>query len=274
MPREIHGKSIIVTGASSGIGAATAIECAKAGMPVVLNARREDRLRQVAEQVERHGVKTAIVVGDVTDTGISESLLDAAEIELGGLYAVFSNAGYGSELPVLKTEMDQVRAMFEVNFFASLELVHQAARRLVEQSQPGHLLMCSSCLAKFTMPWHGVYSATKAAQNHLCLAMRSELAGHRIEVSSVHPVTTATEFFEQSARRSGKGKRSDVLEHVPKFLIQKPERIARAVVKCLRRPRPEVWTSTLTRTFAAMATLSPRLLELVMRQQMRKMNSA
>jgi len=272
MSRNLHGKTIIITGASSGIGAATAIECAKAGMHVVLNARREEKLRQVAEQVERHGVNTAIVVGDVTDEGISERMLDAAEHELGGLYAVFSNAGYGSELPVLKTELDQVRAMFEVNFFASLELVHQAARRLVEHSKPGHLMMCSSCLAKFTMPWHGVYSATKAAQNHLCLSMRAELAAHQIEVSSVHPVTTATEFFEQSARRSGKGNHSDVLDHVPKFLIQKPERVARAVVKCLRRPKPEVWTSALTHTFAAMATFSPRLLDFVMRQQMRKMN--
>ncbi len=262
-----------MTGASSGIGAATAIACAKAGMPVVLNARREEKLRKVADQVERHGVKAALVVGDVTDEGISERLLNAAEDELGGLYAVFSNAGYGSELPVLKTDLDQVRAMFEVNFFASFELVHLAARRLVEDSKPGHLLMCSSCLAKFTMPWHGVYSATKAAQNHLCLSMRAELAADGIEVSSVHPVTTATEFFEQSARRSGKGNDSDVLDHVPKWLIQKPEHVAAAVVKCLRRPKPEVWTSMLTRTFAAMATFSPRLLDMVMRRQLRRMKT-
>jgi NAD(P)-dependent dehydrogenase (short-subunit alcohol dehydrogenase family) len=110
-----------------------------------------------------------------------------------------------------------MRRIFEVNFFASLDLVNEAARRLVGARRGGHLLMCSSCLAKFTLPHYSAYSATKAAQWHLCRAMRTELAPRGIEVSSVHPITTATEFFQTAQRlSSGRIAGDQVAAHAPR----------------------------------------------------------
>ncbi|MHC4990399.1 MAG: SDR family NAD(P)-dependent oxidoreductase, partial [Planctomycetota bacterium] len=175
MPRELTDKTIVITGASSGIGAATAIACAEAGMDVVLSARRSERLEDVAGEVRQRGRRAEIVAGDVCDPGMSVRLLDHANEVLGGFYAVFANAGYGLEKHVIDVPHDELRRVFDVNFFASVELAQEAARRLVDREEPGHLLMCSSCLAKFTMPGYSAYSATKAAQNHVCRAMRLEL---------------------------------------------------------------------------------------------------
>ncbi|MCZ6836088.1 MAG: SDR family NAD(P)-dependent oxidoreductase [Planctomycetota bacterium] len=268
MPIDLRDKGIIITGASSGIGAATAIECAKAGMHIVLNARREDKLKDIAHRIEKLGRKTTLVVGSVTDDGMTQRLLDEAERTLGGFHAVFSNAGYGLDQPAVDLDDASLRNIFEVNFFASVDLINSAARRLLEQKRQGHLLMNSSCLAKFTLPHHSAYSATKAAQNHFCRAMRLELRPDGIEVSSVHPITTTTEFFEVSQQRSGnEAFKGNVPDHAPRMFIQPPEKVAKAIVKCLRKPRPEVWTSHIVRATASFMTLFPSSFDLIMRKQ-------
>jgi short-subunit dehydrogenase len=267
MSRDLNQKVIVITGASSGIGAATAIECARAGMNVVINARRADRLDAVAEKVRAVGGKVETVVGDVTDQSISDRMLDAAEQRFDRLDAVFANAGYGFCRPAHEVTNDQLRHIFEVDFFASVDLVNAAAKRMIARSSGGHLLMCSSCLAKFTLSGYSAYSAAKAAQNHICRAMNVELKPHRIHVSSVHPITTTTEFFSVAERHSGRQVDASVAPgHASRFFVQTSEHVARAVVKCLRRPRPEVWTSFTTRAVAAVMTLWPGSMDLVMRK--------
>ena len=266
--KDLSGKVIVITGASSGIGAATALECARVGMKVVLGARRVDRLEAVAEKIRQLGGEAAIVVGDVTDEGNVDALLDEAERSFGGCDAVFANAGYGTEAAFTAMSDEDFRGMFEVNFFASVELCREAAIRWMDRDRGGHLLICSSCLAKFTLAYYGVYAATKSAQAMVARSMRYELAGRGIEVSSVHPVTTRTEFFEVSAARSGvETSGADVPDHAPKGFVQTPERVARAVVRCLRSPRSEVWTSWTVRFASALFTLLPGLQDLVMRRQ-------
>ena len=266
MPRDLTGHVIVITGASSGIGAATALECAKAGMHVVLNARRAEKLQKVADEVRRAGSQAELVVGDVTEEGISGRALDQAEERFGRFDAVFANAGYGLDKQAIEVTDDELRRIFEVNFFAALDLVNEAARRLTGARRAGHLLMCSSCLAKFTLPGCSAYSATKAAQWHLCRALRTELAPQGIAVSCVHPITTATEFFDVSHRLShGRGAATEVANHAPRLFVQSPHRVARAVVRCLRRPRAEVWTSHTVRGVAAFGTMFPSFFDLIMR---------
>lgn len=265
--RDLTGRVIIITGASSGIGAATAIACAKAGMDVVLTARREEKLRDVAARVISLGRKAQVLPGDVADADISERLLNIATDHFGRFDAVFANAGYGYDRPMVDVTDQELREMFEVNFFAGVDLLRRAAQRLIADHRPGHLLMCSSCLAKMTLPNSGPYGATKAAQNHICRAMNLELRQHKIHVSSVHPVGTRTEFFEASAKRSGKPEYSQrIIDATPRFFMQPAERVANAVVRCLRRPRPEVWTSFSTRLAAGLMTIWPRLGDFMMRR--------
>ncbi len=271
MKRNLEGKVIVITGASSGIGAATAVECARAGMKVVLGARRRDRLDEVAKAVQAVGGEAAVVVGDVLEEGNSKALLDEATRVFGGFDAVFANAGYGMERAFTSMSQDEFRRIFEVNFFASVELCRDAAHRWLEEDRGGHLLLCSSCLSKFTLAYYGVYAATKAAQSMVARAMRHELAPHGIEVASVHPVTTKTEFFDVAASESGfradQAGQDGVPDHAPKAFVQSPRRVARAIVKTLRSPRSEVWTSWTVRFASALFTLFPWLLDLVMRNK-------
>jgi short-subunit dehydrogenase len=258
----LQGKVAVITGGSSGIGAATARALAAEGMDLVLAARRADRLTAVAQSIRAMGRRVETVEIDVAAPNASNALLDAAERAFGRFDVVFANAGYGMERAHHDTPEADLRHMFEVNFFASTDLITQAARRLIAADRKGHLLMCSSCLAKFTLPYYGAYAATKAAQGMMCRAMRFELEPHGIEVSSVHPVTTVTEFFEQSAARSGlQSTGSKVPDHAPKFFVQPPERVAKAIVRCLKRPRSEVWTSLAVRLAAGLITAFPGMFD-------------
>lgn len=267
MSSSLSGKRIIITGASSGIGAATARLCAEAGMHVLLNARRDDRLEKIAAECRQKGVKAVTLDGDVADPRINRHLLDLAEKELEGFDVVFANAGYGLGKPMHTLTDEELRRIFEVNFFAGYDLLRDAANRLIDAKRAGHLLMTSSILAHFTFPGAGAYSATKAAQHHVCRAMNMELAKHKIHVSTVHPIGTRTEFFEVAGRLSGF---AGGPPPGPKWLTQPPETVARAVLRCLKRPRPEAWTSFGARLLSAAMTVYPPLMDLVKRPEARR----
>lgn len=269
MSKSLEGKVGVITGASSGIGAATARAMAGAGMNVVLMARRADRLAEVAQSVEALGQRAHVVVGDVADSAHVTQLLDSAEREYGRFDVVFANAGHGLERPIHMMPERELREIFEVNFFSSVALLREAAIRLRHKKQTGHLVMCSSCVSKFSMPDYGAYAASKAAQESVSRAMRFELAADGIEVSSVHPITTSTEFFDQAAQRSGRTAGS-VSEHAPKWMVQSSDQVARAIIACLRRPCAEIWTSHIVRFTSAMFTAFPSLLDLAMRGEMRR----
>ena len=236
-------------------------------MHVVLNGRREDRLDEVAQRVRQCGRSAETVIGDVTEPALNARLLDLAGERFGHFDVVFANAGYGFKKPEHELNIAELRRIFEVNFFAAHELICEAARRLLAEQRRGHLLMCSSALAKFALPNFAAYSASKAAQNHVCRAMRMELRRHGIEVASVHPITTRTEFFRRVVEYGGPKAEPEARTGGPlEWFTQAPETVANAVVRCLRRPRPEVWTSFSVRLATGLMTVFPRLMDAVGRR--------
>ncbi len=265
MPTPLANKPIVITGASSGIGLSTAFACARAGMPVLLAARREDRLKDAARRIISDGGRAISIVCDVADAEASRKMIEACLNSFGSVYSVFANAGYGVEKPVHEMTDSEIRAMFEVNFFGTLNTIRPALPHMIA-AKSGHVLICSSCLAKFALPFFSVYSATKAAQNHISRAMNLELKTKGIHVSSVHPIGTNTEFFHTAQHLSGD---QQMLEHSPGWFMQSPDTVAHAVVRCLRRPRPEVWTSTLVRVGMAVSTFVPRLADMAVRGMVR-----
>jgi NAD(P)-dependent dehydrogenase (short-subunit alcohol dehydrogenase family) len=260
MPRNLRDKVLVITGASAGIGAATARAAADAGMHVVLNARSADRLAAVADEIRAAGREAAVVVGDVTGDGHSDRLLDAALEHFGRFDVVFANAGMKFCQPVHEVAPAALRRIFDVNLFAAVDLLQHAARRLIAARQTGHLLMCSSAVAKFTFSLFSAYSATKAAQNHICRAMRMELKLHGIDVTSVHPATTRTDLFRRATEYEGRTYDPQApFGDSPTWYAQPPERVAAAIIRCLRRPRAEVWTSGVLAVGAALMTIFPEL---------------
>lgn len=268
MPRvDLTGKPIIISGASSGIGAETAFACARAGMPVALGARRADRLKEIVDAIRGAGGKAIGLQADVTKPEDCARLVDACAEEFGSVYGAFANAGYGEESPLHRMPDRAVREMFETNLFGSLNLLRPALERMLStpKQRPdgspyrGHLLWCSSCLARMSLPYFSVYSATKAAQAHMATAMRLELRGEGVYVSSVHPIGTRTEFSQRVLDRAGGTARRSLV--TPGMFKQDASYVADCIVAALRRPRPEVWPgfkSHAVRWGMAVATALPR----------------
>lgn len=238
---DLSNRPIVITGGSSGIGAATALACARAGMPVALGARRADKLEQVVQRITGAGGRAIGVSMDVTSPEDCKRLVDECVKAFGSIYAVYANAGYGVEAGIADMTDADVRAIFETNVFGSLNIIRPALEYMRANPAPhrGHVLWCSSCLAKLSVPFYGAYGATKAAQNHMSRAMNLELAGQGIRSTSIHPLGTRTEFFDQ-VRSRGQGKK--IIDYTPDAAMQTPELVAEKTLAALRRPRSEVWT--------------------------------
>jgi len=251
---DLTDKPIVITGASSGIGAATAIACARAGMPVALLARRLDKLERVAGVIREAGGRAVTLAGSVDSPDECRRLLELAETELGPVFAAFANAGYGQVRPTWDMPIDEVRRMFETNLFGSLHALGPALELFARRGE-GHALLCASCLSKLSIPDHGCYSATKAAQDHFGRAMRIEMRPLGVAVSTVHPIGTRTEFFETAAKNSPEPRRTPGERR-----LQPPERVADAIVRRLRKNTGgEVWTSTPARLAFGLANMFPGL---------------
>ncbi len=265
---DLAGKSVAIAGASSGIGAATALACADAGMCVALFARRAEKLDAVRERIESRGARAVAAVGSVDEDADCERLIGATLDAFGSVDAVIANAGYGAEVRSGGMPEADIRAMFETNFYGSLRVLRPALPIMREQGS-GHLMMVSSCLSKIGIPHYAAYCATKAAQDHFARAMRHELAGEGIAVSSVHPIGTKTEFFDEAEKRSEGGRR--LLDRGNERFMQSPGVVARAIVRRLRKGKGgEVWTSLPARFALGASVMCPGVTDAVLGRLYRK----
>ena len=233
--RSLIDRRALITGASSGIGRALAIELARHGVDVVLLARREDRLQKVAAEVTKLGRCAAIVVGDVTAADARRRALDAARDELGGLDILINNAGVSAHGRFVDADPARLRPIMEVNFFAPVELIREALPLLRTGKQPV-VVNISSVLGKRGAPHKSEYSASKFALQGFSEAVRAEFAALGIEVLTVVAGPTDTEFFQHLIEEHGELPWQDA-KPAP------PERVARAVVRAIERGRREITPS-------------------------------
>jgi len=197
MKRSLDNKRILLTGASSGIGAALAFLLAKEGANLVLLARRKDRLLEIAEQIRRQSFdrKVVVVEGDITDPEARHQAVQSAVEQLGGLDILINNAGVGATALIEDSTQETLRRIFEVNFFALFELTQLALPYLKQGAEP-MVVNLSSIVGLRGVPHYGVYGAAKFAVTGLSESMRAEFFKHGIDVLLVCPGTTQTEFFD------------------------------------------------------------------------------
>lgn len=195
---DLNGAVMIVTGASSGIGAATARAAAEAGARVVLAARRYERISALAEQLP-----DAIAVRcDVTEEGQVRNLVETALERYGRVDILINNAGQGLHEPLEDVDPDDFRAILELNVVAPL-VVMQAVLPAMRSQGSGSIVNVSSGTALRPLPGAGAYAASKAALSTLSTVARAEFADAGIVVSTVYPFITATEFHH--VLRAGAG---------------------------------------------------------------------
>lgn len=270
MGTRLKDRVIVITGASAGIGAATAVACAAEGMKVVLGARREARLRDVETACRQAGHANGGCaegfVCDVCDRQQVADLIEQAYQRHARLDAVFANAGYGLFAPIADTSEPQMRDILQTNFFGTLYAIW-AAIPIMRRQGHGHLLICSSAVSEIGIPMYGAYAATKAAQDAVACALRAELADENIAVTSVHPIGTRTDFFNEVQQRSHLDGHA---YNTPTSLAQSPQRVARAIVRSLLRPCPEVWPCRSARFGLAVTTAFPQVSAWAMRRLQRR----
>jgi short-subunit dehydrogenase len=191
---ELDGAVIIVTGASSGIGAATARLAAGRGARVVLAARRSDRITALATELP----DALAVATDLRDPAQIVRLVDATLDRFGRVDVLVNNAGQGLHVPVEQVRLDDLRSVTELNVYAPL-LAMQAVIPAMRRQGGGAIVNVSSMTSRMVLPGAGAYSATKSALNMLSQVARRELAPDGIVVSLVYPSVTATEFHQSLA---------------------------------------------------------------------------
>jgi short-subunit dehydrogenase len=256
MRRDLKGRVAVVTGASSGIGRATAERLAADGVRVVLGARRTDRLQVVVDGIQRMGGTARAVPTDVTQPEQVAQLIAEAVGAFGRVDILVNNAGVGYFGPVESTPIEEARRLFDVNFMGTFYGV-QAAVPIMRRQGGGHIINVASIAGKRATPGNGVYSATKFAQVALSESLRLELRRAKILVSVVCPVSTVTEFFEVAASRSP-------LKFAPTGPTYSAEQVAGHIARCVRHPRAEVMICHLARALVILNAVAPRFVDRIL----------
>jgi short-subunit dehydrogenase len=233
-------KTIVITGASAGIGAAIAYRLAYDGHRLVLTARREDALRAVASEAERRGAGGALAVpADATNREAVHAVRDAAVSTFGGFDVWINNAGRGITRSVLDLTADELAEMMTVNTTSALYGMQAAATHFLERGS-GHLINISSFLGRVPLATHrSAYNAAKAALNALTANMRVELHARNPEIHTtlIMPGLVATEF----ARNTLGGSRDAAIPSG--VAVQTPEQVADVIADVIAHPKAEVYTN-------------------------------
>jgi short-subunit dehydrogenase len=242
---EIKGKVVIVTGASSGIGEATARLFGQEGARVVLAARRQERLEALASEIRSmgSGAETLVVPADLSLLEDIESLIRQTLEHFGRIDVLVNNAGFG-RLDWLENldPLKDIEAQFDVNVLGVVHATRQALPVMIRQ-RSGHIINMGSMAGLVGTPTYTIYAASKHAVHGFSEALRREVKPWGIDVSILYPGGVKTEFGEHAKiRRKTKAT-------TPKFLALSAEDVAREVVNLVRRPRamviiPWLWTLT------------------------------
>jgi len=253
--REITGMRTLITGASSGIGRALAVELVRQGARCVLLARGEDRLSEVVAEccsIDEQA-QVAHVVGDVTDAAIRKAAIEKTVTTFGGIDAVVNNAGVGSFGRFADAHPERLRDIMEVNFFAAVHLIHETLPALRQGKNP-LVVNVGSILGHRGIPQMHEYCASKFALQGFSQSLRVELRREGIDLLMVSPGTTDTEFYDNVVHGKGnvpwnKGRGTPVAV------------VARKTVRAMQRGQREIVPNFLGRLLLWAHRRAPHLVD-------------
>jgi NAD(P)-dependent dehydrogenase (short-subunit alcohol dehydrogenase family) len=245
---ELSEQVVIVTGASSGIGEATARRLAQAGAKVVMAARRADRLATLARELDPTGARILTVAGDITNDFDRRTLVSEALKKFGRIDALVNNAGYGTRGALEMVPVEAIRQNFETNVFSLVALTQLMIPHMRER-RSGCIVNIGSVAGRIARPLSSIYDSTKHALEALTDGLRGELQPFGVRVTLIRPGFIVTEFIAAANKAS-----DQFMENIGPYApfwdasragIQKlrrvagaPDDIARLVEKALRSDNP------------------------------------
>lgn len=251
---QLKGKTIVITGASGGIGAEIAKLCAASGANLVLLARGIEKLRQLQTDLQqKHQVKVDVFQLDVSDTEQVQAVFQQIFATIGQIDILVNNAGFGVFREAHLATIDEIKGMFSVNVVGlmactSMVLPKMRARR------SGHIINIASQAGKIATPKSSVYSATKHAVLGYTNSLRMELADYNVMVTSVNPGPIATNFFTIADEKG------TYVKNVQRFMLQ-PEYVAGKVVDSMLTKTREINLPRWMNMGSIVYVLFPRLFE-------------
>ena len=263
MKRDLRGRRILITGASSGIGRSLAEQLAQEGARLTLAARSEDKLRDLARSLTANGAEVEVVPADVTIEADRRRLLERAADRFDGLDVLVNNAGVASWAHFADSTEEILRQIMEVNFFAPAELIRLAIPILVRGQQPAVVNVASMC-GRRAMPAWSEYSASKYALCGLTEALRGELSRFDIDVLLMVPGLTSSDFSKHFLRAQGKAK-IEFDKGMP------PEQVAAAIVASLRNNTTERVVGRDARWMLFFNKFFPRLTTWLLNRKVKKL---
>ncbi len=253
-----HDKVVLITGASSGIGKATAIAFAREGAVTVLAARRAGALRDVAENIERAGGKAFVAPVDISAPEQVRRMVADVVAEYGRIDILFNNAGASMVGRIDGDDfIDNTRKMFEIDYLGTVHVLKEVLP-VMKRQRSGHIMNMSSVVGRKAFPGFGGYSSVMHALSGLTDALRQELRGTGINVSVIHPALTQTPLLSTV----------DSTDMPPPFRALTPipvEDVADAVLYGVRRNRPRIVVSFPPKPLLLADAISPRLGDLFVR---------
>jgi NAD(P)-dependent dehydrogenase (short-subunit alcohol dehydrogenase family) len=256
MVQSLRGFVVVITGASSGIGRATALAFASKGACIVLAARREKALREVVSECERRGGSAVAVPTDVCDEAAVHELARRALEQYGRIDVWINNAGVALFARFEDSPSDLYRRVLDTNLMGTVHGARAALPRFLEQGS-GVLINVASISAFAGQPFGSAYGVSKAAIRAFGQSLREELTGsEHIHVCTILPSMTDTPIWQNAANYSGHA------IHPPRP-VSKPEDVAEVIVRLARKPKSEVVVGGAGRFVRLCAAVAPGLMERV-----------
>jgi uncharacterized protein len=251
LPTPESGSTALITGASSGIGAALARELAGRGHGVTLVARTEEKLRALADELARaHGVRAEVVACDVTDPAARDRLAEAVEAAGLKVAVLANNAGWGTYKPFVDVPRERLLDEVRLNTEAVVDLTARYLPGMVQRGQ-GAVLVTASTAAFQPLPGNAVYAAGKSFALSFAEALHQETRGTGVTVTALCPGPVESGFQDASGAH-------DFASGLPKPLWRTPEQVAGAAVKGLESGKRVVVPGAPNRILGAVGRLSPR----------------
>jgi NAD(P)-dependent dehydrogenase (short-subunit alcohol dehydrogenase family) len=228
MAERFAGKRVFITGASSGIGAALAVELAEEGARIALGARRADRLNETCQLVKEAGGEAVVTPCDVRDRASVDEAVGKATEALGGLDLAVANAGFGVNGPFDSLKTEDFRRQFDTNLFGVIDTIYAVLPHL--EASKGHLAVVSSVLGRVGSPLSSAYCASKFALCGLCEVLYYELRGKGISVTCIEPGVIESEIRSVDNRGRFHPRHKDP---APEWLRVPAEQAAREIASAL-----------------------------------------
>jgi short-subunit dehydrogenase len=254
--KKISQQTMVITGATSGIGLTTARMAAEQGANLVLVARNEEALRELTDEISRHGGRAVYVAGDVADEDTLRRAANAAKRTFGGFDTWVNNAAASIYGRLMDVPNEDMRRLFDTNLWGVVYGSKIAVEHLRESG--GALINVGSEVSDAVVPLQGVYSASKHALKAFTEALRMELEadGYPISVTVIKPTAINTPF-PQNAK--------NYLPYEPDLPspVYAPDLVAEAILHCAQHPMPEFFVGETAKIHSTMAKLMPRMSEKV-----------